>query len=170
MPMLDINGVEAFSYATIEQADDYLVFDPLASSDWANLSDDDKARHLVSATRYLDTLDWAKDWDTQAKREAEPKIVQACVILATMILRGEADFINTGTTTSGTKRLKAGSAEIEFFNSANLTGISRLMPPSLWNLIKFFMNGYSDNALAVGFLSFGTDKHSFNKQKFGFYP
>lgn len=170
MPTLTIDGIPGYSYATIQEADDYLVFDPLAPTDWALLTDDDKARYLVSASRWLDSLDWAKDWDTQAKREAEPKIVQASILLAVMILRGEADFITTGTTATGTRRLRAGSAEIEFFNSANLTGISRTMPPTLWNLLKFFQNGWDDDSIPIGFKSYDTHHKSLNKQKFGFYP
>lgn len=169
MPKLEINGVEAFSYATVEYADDYLIFDP-AYSEWAALTVEEKSRFLVSATRFLDTLNWAEPWNTQEKREVESKIVQACVILASMISRGEADFISTGTTASGTKRLKAGSAEIEFFGSASNSsasfGGSNQLPSQLWLLLKDFLIGANSN-LAVGFLSFGTCGQSANRQKFG---
>jgi hypothetical protein len=169
MPILSISGVDAFSYADVAYADDYLVFDP-TYSEWSALTNDAKSRFLVTATRFLDTLNWAEPWDTQTEREAENKIVQACVILASMISRGEADFISTGTTASGTKRLKAGSAEIEFFGSASNSsasfGGSNQLPSQLWLLLKDFLIGANSN-LAVGFLSFGTCGQSANRQKFG---
>lgn len=170
MPTLTINGVDAFSYADIEYADDYLVFDPQYSG-WASLSDDDKARYLVSATRFLDTLDWADPWKTQEAREAESRIVQACVILAAMISRGEADFVSTGTTSTGTKRLKAGSTEIEYFGPGSVTVAGNgQLPAQLWALLKDFLGGGSGSNLAVGFLSFGTDGKSANNQRYGLYP
>jgi hypothetical protein len=171
MAMLEIDGVEAFSYAAIEYADDYLVFDP-SYAEWAALSDDDKARFLVSATRFLDTLNWAEPWSTQTAREAENKIVQACVILASMISRGEADFVTTGSTYSGTKRLKAGSAEIEFFGpgSSSTTNGNGTIPSQLWALLKEFLSGAGGSLGGGGFLSFGTCGESNNRQRFGLYP
>lgn len=168
MPMLEIDDVEAFSYASIEYADDYLVFDP-NYAEWAALNNDNKARFLVSSSRFLDTLDWAEPWETQTARESESKIVQACVILASMISRGEADFMTTGSTVSGTKRLKAGSAEIEFFGSGSVSvnGNGKI-PSQLWVLLKEFLEGSGGGNLAVGFLSFGTCGKSRNGQRFGF--
>jgi hypothetical protein len=169
MPLLEIDGIEAFSYADVEYANDYLVFDP-SYAEWTALSEDAQKRFLVSATRFLDTLNWAEPWTTQTAREAESKIVQACVILASMISRDEADFITTGTTSTGTKRLKAGSAEIEFFGPGSVTvGGNGTLPAQLWALLKDFLGG-SKNNLAVGFVSFGTCGQSVNKKRFGLYP
>lgn len=165
--MLDIGGVEAFSYSSVEYADDYLVFDPNYAV-WQALSTDEKSRFLVTSTRYLDSLSWESDWDTQAKREAEPKIVQACVVIAFMILQGEADFITTGTTSTGTKRLKAGSTEIEYFNSKAGGSLINRFPQPVWLLIGDFLKGANSN-LIIGFRSYGTDSRSFNDERFDFF-
>jgi len=168
MPQVSINGIEAFSYADVDYANDYLVFDP-SFAQWQALSDDDKARYLVSATRFLDTLDWSEAYSTQELREAQSRIVQATVILAALISRGEADFVQTGTTSTGIKRLKAGSVEQEFFSSSSTTTIGNgQLPAQLWALLKDFLGGSSSSNLAVGFLSFGTDGKSVNRQRFGF--
>lgn len=167
MPMLEINGTEAFSYSTIEYADDYLVFDPNYAV-WQALSNEDKARYLVSSTRYLDSLVWEEPWSTQEAREAEPKIVQACVIIAFMIVQGNADFISTGTTASGTKRLKAGSAEIEYFNPNAGGSLRHRLPSQIWLLIGQFINGANSN-VGIGFRSYGTDGQSFNEERFDFF-
>lgn len=166
MPMLDIDGIEAFSYATVEYADDYLVFDPSYAS-WAAFTNDEKARFLVTASRFLDSLNWAEPWDTQAKRGAESKIVQATAVLASMVSQGEADFISTGTTSTGIKSQKAGSVQIEYFGGGSTTTFGNgQLPSQLWALLKGFLVGAGSN-LAVGFLSFGTCGQSANRQKFG---
>lgn len=171
MPNITIGGVTAFSYASIEYADDYLVFDPNFTA-WNSLSEEDKGRYLVSATRFLDTLNWkSPEYDTQEKREAESRIVQATVILAAMISRGEADFISSGSTSTGVKRQKAGSVEIEYFGSGSTVTIGNgTLPAQLWALLKDFLGGGSGSNLAVGFLSFGTDGKSANSQRYGLYP
>lgn len=169
MPDISIGGVSAFSYADVEYADDYLVFDPQFAA-WNSLSEDDKGRYLVSATRYLDTLDWSEPYQTQEAREAESRIVQACVILAAMISRGEADFISTGSTSTGVKRQKAGSVEIEYFGSGSTITIGNgTLPAQLWALLKDFLTGNSNSSLALGFLSFGTDGVSANRQRYGLF-
>lgn len=167
MAMLEINGVISFSYSTIEYADDYLVFDPNYAI-WQALNNDDKARYLVSSTRYLDSLTWEEPWSTQGAREAESKIVQACVVIAFMIVQENADFISTGTTASGTKRLKAGSAEIEYFNPNAGGSLRQRFPQQVWLLIGQFLNGANSN-MGIGFRSYGTDGRSFNDKTFDYF-
>jgi hypothetical protein len=114
---ITINSVDYASNATVQEADDYLAVDPVRGATWAAIaSDDTKGAHLVAATRRISllSLDSTIDGYDQALEDA------------TILLAGSIaiDAANAGTGTSGsnTKRVKAGSAEVEFFRPT--TGVA----------------------------------------------
>ncbi|MDY6852289.1 MAG: DnaT-like ssDNA-binding protein, partial [Thermodesulfobacteriota bacterium] len=51
-------GAEADSYVTLTQADEYFQDDYDFSSNWSNLSEQDRSRLLITATRMLDRLNY----------------------------------------------------------------------------------------------------------------
>lgn len=54
---ININGKEYPVYATVEEADEY--FAAFFNSGWDAISDEDKAKLLVSATRSIDRMQFA---------------------------------------------------------------------------------------------------------------
>ena len=103
------------SYATVAEADAYLAADPTAASAWAALSDDDKARRLVAATRRLDLLPWAGDrtaatqpgqWPRTGLTDADGASVPSDSIppqieVATIVLAGSAAVVSVVATDDG---------------------------------------------------------------------
>ena len=104
-------GGESFrSYATVAQANAYLAADPTAAGPWAVLSDDDKARRLIAASRRLDLLPWAGkraigdqalEWPRTGLRDAAGAPVRADdvpaeIATATILLAGDpASVVST---------------------------------------------------------------------------
>jgi len=106
----------------VDAADAYLVADAGYHAIWAALDADQKARSLVSSTRHLQALRWksgeAPDIDTPPAN-----VIAAASLLAAMISEDPAIIAATASTANAAsgqgevKRVKAGSAEVEFFQS-----------------------------------------------------
>ena len=173
-----INAVNYTAYASRAEANDYLAVDQVRGTAWGNLADTDNARgpYLVAATRRLNLLPWKGEkaggatqenaWprsgvtypDGTAVPDNEvPKGVEnACILLAGTIL-GDADAGDAGTSGSNRKRLKAGSAEIEFFRPEE--GVI-LQDETAWKLILDFLDFSAEGG---GQAAFGTcDKSEFD--------
>ena len=70
---LTIGTHMAYSYASVSEADSYLAFDPSLGEDWDDLTNDDKIRRLVGATRRLDTLKWKGKKSDSSQVNAWPR-------------------------------------------------------------------------------------------------
>lgn len=115
MATITFNGNEYFSYASIEEADTYIGPTEYGAV-WNILTSDQKAGYLIQATRFLDSLPWKEECgSTQELRLLNPNIVQACMEIAARLANGETDIINGGTAEGGVQTLKAGSAQISYF-------------------------------------------------------
>lgn len=78
MATITINDVEYPSYATIEDADKY--FNAKFGSTWADISEIDKSKLLVSATREIDNLEF-KGCKLDVNQDlAFPRVICDCVI------------------------------------------------------------------------------------------
>jgi hypothetical protein len=153
------------TYATVEEADAYLAADFTATA-WRDETDEDaKARALVTATRLLDRQVWPGQKTDEDQDQAWPRtgvsgvdeddipqaVIDACCLLAKYIHEGST--LETSTTTANnTKRLKAGSAEIEYFFP--LTNGTRLPLPVMELLAGLL--GTAGSAITAA-QSFGTD-------------
>lgn len=142
MATVEFNGSEYFSYADIPTADNYIGPTEYGAV-WNLLTSDQKAGYLIQATRFLDSLPWKDECgSTPEARLNNPGIVQACMEIAARLASGETDIINGGTAEGGIQTLKAGSAQISYFQrrswryGVGATGalISGL-PSSIANLI-----------------------------------
>lgn len=105
-----IGGSDYDALANQGTADTYLAADSLYAALWAALTEDDKGRALVSAYRRFLRLPWADD----TLPEAEQDVIDASILLAAQISQDAAVATGAGTG-SNTRRVKAGSAEVEFF-------------------------------------------------------
>jgi hypothetical protein len=115
-------------YSDLEYANEYLAADFTATA-WRDETDEDQQkRALVSGARLLDRQQWPGEKEDEDQLEAWPRtgvsgvedgeipqaVIDANALLAKYIHEGST--LETSTTTANnTKRLKAGSAEIEYF-------------------------------------------------------
>lgn len=101
------------SYASIAAADEYLAADANLYASWAALTATGaKERPLISASRYLESLTW-KD-DTPSYTDTPDIIAEAAIILAAQVALKPKLLESLGSG-ENVKRVKAGTAEVEFF-------------------------------------------------------
>lgn len=136
----------------------------LGASAWNSAGSSDKKRGLVSATRWIDSARWQGAPTASGQALAFPRtglldcdgvavddstvpaeVDQACYELALKLLEDPTlvDNVNSG---SDEKRLKAGSAEIEFFRNASSSlpgGGASLFPAAAARLLRCFIAGAS---------------------------
>ena len=138
-------------YATVEQANSWLDADPIRREAWEALSDTDKARYLIAATRRIDLIDFPGRKTNATQSHAWPRVGAVCegraladdeipvqVQNATIILAGDiaidvsaAETFNDG----NVKRVKAGSTELEFFRpTGGSYSLSRTSPDAFLQL------------------------------------
>lgn len=159
MQTVTISTIDFDAYATVSQADNYL----LASIDfatWDANTDDAKGRFLVLATRLLDAQTWLAAYDTQAEREVVTDIVNASILIANELSSGNTAILGFGAAEAENKRLKAGSVEIEnfrSFNSPSFTGSkSTDFPAGILALLRPYLQGATFAAFAASFGTSGT--------------
>ena len=74
---IDVGGLEYPVYATLGEADAYLIIDPVLGTVWASLTGEpgeiQKEKHLAAATRRLDELPWAGERTTATQTSEWPR-------------------------------------------------------------------------------------------------
>lgn len=155
MATVTIDTIDFETYATVEEADEYLAADFGATLWRAETDDDQKARALVTSTRILNRLSWAGQPEDSDQPLAWPRsgidgvdedvipqrVIDASIVLAKLIHAG-SKVDDQQTTETGIKREKAGSVEIEYFIP---TTDSQRLPTSVTELISPYIGG-----LAIG--------------------
>lgn len=169
MATVTIGLTDYTTYSDIADADEYFNGSTM-SLDWDAFTDEQKARGLVSGTRLLDRQVWqgAKEDICQGSafprtglkscqgnalepEDTTPFVVEANQLLALDILEG-SEIQTSATTEDLTKRLKAGSVEIEFFRE-NIDTITRFSL-DVMELIGCFLAG---SVSISGSVATGTD-------------
>jgi len=174
---ITINAIDYIAYASVAEADAYLAVDPVRGAAWDVLTDDQKGARLVSATRRLDLLAWAGEKTGGASQEnAWPRTgvtypdgtavpddeVPLEVENATILLAGTinltASAANAGTSGNNKKRVKAGSAEVEYFRPTTGT---QLQDDTAFALVRIFLGSQSAMTTAsLGARATGTCEES----------
>jgi hypothetical protein len=174
MPSVLINSVTYPVYADVDDADIYFG-GSVSFSDWDALTDDEKARGLVSSTRLIDRQKWLGEKTDPLQELAFPRsgltdcdgtaidedtipdaVIDASMLLALDLATGST-VTTSATTEDLTKRLKAGSVEIEKFR-ADQTTVTRF-PLPIMELLGCFMSG---SITVAGSLDYGTDGCGFD--------
>lgn len=173
---ITINTIDYIAYASVAEADAYLAVDPVRMATWAALSANDKGVNLVSGTRRLDFLEWMgtktggdgqeNDWPRTGLTYEEsgnpvsttevPKEVENATILLAGSIAITASVSQSESSGSNTKRVKAGSAEVEFFR---LQAGKPLQDESAFDLVQQWTEGAGVSA-ATGPLASGVDGES----------
>lgn len=159
-------------YSSLSEADEYFNAST-QYADWNAFNDDQKRRGLVSGTRLLDRQSWqgtktelgspTQDLEfprtgltdcsgtSVASDDTLDLAVEASQLLALDLLDGEE--LETSTSTEDrTKRIKAGSVEVENFR-ASIDSATRF-PTDVMELIGCFLAG---SAAIAGSIATGTD-------------
>lgn len=172
------------TYADVAGATTYLDAS-LASYSVAfrGATEDNKARSLVMATRWIDAQSWQGEksdpdqplqWPRTGIAGVDPlvvpqQVVDASIILAAMLIENPA--LQTEISSGGaaeTKRLKAGSAEIEYFRSANaFKWKNTVFPADIWALLSGWLSGMGKSNMGRA-ESFDTCRPSAFEHDYGF--
>lgn len=144
------------AFTSVADADEYLLADIARAVAWEALTDDQKGRALVSATRMLLTMPWCDAAPDPAEVQAEP--IPSVTAMLAADLAASPDLFADASGSSNIKRAKAGSAEVEFFSPVD--GAAPL-PMALWNILLaadlMCPNGtITDNPTLDGAQPFGT--------------
>lgn len=171
MATITISGNDYFSYATVEQANTFLLVQP-DSQNWFLLDNDGKGKNLVAATNFLNGLPWRDECSPQSVREGKQSIIDATIYLANSIANGNFGFLGGSVQEAATKRLKAGSAEIEYFANISSFGVNPNnllsgLPPYVRGLIIGCIAGVNTSGIG-GSLSYGTCYPSTAKEPWDF--
>lgn len=176
---ITIGTVDYTSYASVAEADAYLAADPVRGSTWNALAEDNKKINLVAATRRLDTLTWkGKKAGGSAQINAWPRDdlsypdgtdvpdneVPEAIEIATILLAGTIAVdpqhaSHGGGTQRAVSRVKAGTAEVEFADTASIVALARapLADPTALEYIRFWLT--TSVPVSTGFVT-GTDAKS----------
>lgn len=183
MAEVDVGAETYFSYADLDTADIYAGA-AIHATNWAAALDDAKGQALASATRLLDRQDWQGerfsssqpgDWPRTGVYDAEgnliapadvddypQEIIDACIELAISMIDG-TDPQGSATTEDLTKRLKAGSVEIENFRGK--ASSATRFPQIVHELVSRWLDGYGSPLTGV---ATGTDAESAFENGYGY--
>jgi hypothetical protein len=174
---ITIGAVDYVSNASVAEADDFLAVDPVRATAWTALDADGKGAKLVAATRRLNPLNWdgtktngegtqPDAWPRTGVTYLDGTVVSTSEVpievgQATMLLAGtiaiDATAAQTATSGSNKKRLKAGSAEIEYFKP---TSGKALQDETAWALVKQFMGRVTSSSVGASAPGSGTAEES----------
>lgn len=163
MPTITIGTTDYEVYGDLDEALEYLAADANAAT-FRDAEEVDQQRWLVTATRIIDRQIYAGEKTDEDQTAAFPRsgisgydedevpqaVIWAEFELANAMANGW-DAANVQSTAQTTRRLKAGSVEIEYFRGAE--GEAFRLPLPVTELLSAFFG--SSSALA-GSLAYGT--------------
>ncbi|PYE89596.1 DnaT-like ssDNA-binding protein [Phyllobacterium leguminum] len=171
-PQVVIGGTSYDAYAAVADADAYLNGSVNAAA-WVALSEDDKGRAIVTAVRVIDAQNWKGEKTEADNALAWPRtcqsdqtklpaaLVAVTIQLAFAISQNPELAGGASSGQGGTKRLKAGSVEIEYFNTGILPSQSNAS--ALWGILAPLagcLASSSEGASLVGAYASGTTRSS----------
>jgi len=163
-------------YATLNDITVYVAGDIILGPAWDAITDNDyKARAAITATRFMAQLPWSGNavtapdaWPRNdilnvGNTETPDAVVAAYSILAAQLITTPnllTKFTASANSSKGSvKRVKGGSAEVEFDTSASsikvVSGVAQLVPPSVVDLLKPYLIAVSSTPGTGGAELFG---------------
>jgi Putative DnaT-like ssDNA binding protein len=167
------------TYATEPEADVYLNAS-VSVATWSDLSDDDKGRNLVAATRTLDRQRWKGEKTDPDQELAWPRtdtgvdgveddvipqpIIDASIELA-LAIAGGSDVQDAQNQAQKIQQLKAGSVALTFFRGAD--GVPLRFPLIVQELVGDYLAGsgadLAGSASGVTGVSISDDDYGFTE-------
>lgn len=142
------------SFVTVDEADIYLAADVERGELWAIATEEEHARGVISATRFLLRLTWR---DTPPDPNGTPPqvVLDACCLLAADMLISP-DLYSNPSTASNIKSAGAGPAKVEFFRPQAGTPL----PTLIWSMLSSLLGSADGGSLASYGAAFGTEQCS----------
>ena len=175
LSVITINAEDYTAYASVSEADIALAVDPVRMTAWSARNDDSKGIHLIAATNRLDLLSWqgsktggsaqvnafprsglSYDDDTPVPDNAVPRDLERATILLAGSIASTPAQANAGTSGRAISRVKAGSAEVEFFRQQETVTGKPVQDETVFELIRQWLQG-RDSSSASGAMASGTD-------------
>lgn len=177
---VEIDSIAYDTYSTVATADQRLNASITSQAvAWRAATTDNKARALVEATRWIDEQDWkgTKTDDLQALAwprdgvgvtgiedgEVPIDIINASIELGALFV-ADVDLKSTLQQTA-TKRLKAGSVEIEYFRGSSVS-TNTAFPKSIMAYVRRLLA--SSDSDWSGTIGYGIDRESGLVDDYGF--
>lgn len=149
MGTVTISATDYPIYGTLAGANEYLAAS-LNAATWSAATSDRKAQCLVSATRlikaYLDSRGIATDPETSTAEQ----LAHATYELALLLLQNPALANSVMSATGAKKRVKAGSAEVEYAVNVRQVTKAHGFPDAVFALIGAWIAAQSSSS-GVGF-------------------
>lgn len=183
---VEINGNTYDVYVSVADVDAY-ANGSLTADAWQAMVADDKARVLVSVTRWIDSQCWQGEKIDPLQPLEWPRTIGditvielaatqlAILLAANPELADQSMGLTVVAADGGTKRLKAGSVEIEYFRKLNFSiynnGSVSPFPVGIMGLIGSWLCGKGASAWGMsGSTAYGTCYPSVTgkRNRFGF--
>lgn len=174
---ITLSTLDFIAYASVEEADRLMLVDPVRGTKWAAKTPDQKGAALVAATNRLDLFSYQgsktgspqenqfprtgvtdRDGATVPDTEVPLDIANATIYLAGSIA-GKASAAGMGGSGGNNRRVKAGSAEVEFFKPTKGTPLA---DETAYALIRPYLAGQTGGVSAGGMAS-GTCETPWNQ-------
>lgn len=156
-----IGSAQYEAYASLAEADEYLVAALHAGTTWSGASELTQGQALVTATRILDRQRWISDYEEQADREDVQQIIDACIEMALALIEG-SDFQSEQNTSQKLQSIRAGSVSMSYFRGAD--GTPHRFPQIVHELLRDFLTGAD---AVMGGVATGIDGVSSTGNDFG---
>ena len=172
---IQVAGNDYIAYASVAEADIALAVDPVRMAAWAALTDENKGIDLIAATRRIDLLRWlgAKAGGssqvnafprsglffpdgTPVPKDTIPLDLERATILLAGSIAATPAQANAGTSAQAISRVKAGSAEVEFFRRQETITGKPVQDETVFELIRRWLQGRAGSS-STGAMASGTD-------------
>lgn len=152
MTTITINNIEYNSYASVEEADQYL--NVKYGSKWSTYDDDKKAKLLVNATREIDKREYQGVKVDEKQPLKFPRIIvgvqtddelvkQACIELAdglALTSNGTGGVSNL----QAIESFKVGNTDVKFKDDAPLVDAEQLTDDAIKTFLKLYLKGNAE--------------------------
>ena len=142
MKTVTINDIEYPVYATVEEADNY--FNATFNCSWKDISEDDKGKLLVSATREIDRGDWLgvkKDEEQELefpriiyKKETDENVLMMACCEEALAIYSSGSSVNADT--QGIKSMQVQDTRIDFESNSE---VKMFQSDAAYDLLKPYM-------------------------------
>lgn len=168
MPLITIGGRDYPVYASLEDADDFMMADATAYGDaWREAEEESRKRSLVTSTRAIDAALWqGEPTDPPAAfprsgltypdgGDVDPatvpqRVIDASILLGAWYIEG-SDIQNAAAAAAGLKRMKADTVELEYSRMPTLSGTAApIFPSMVLDLIGFWLAGGRGGVRGLG--------------------
>jgi len=154
MGTVTISGNDYAIYGSLAGADIYLAA-KIGATAWASATDTTKSQCLVSATRLIQNYLVSRGYDIEPAESTSKALAEADYELAYALLLNPSLQEQIQGAVAAKRRVKAGSAEVEYFASATLLNKGSSFPSNVQALLDkwILIQGGGASGIGIGYAS-----------------